>query len=87
MLKRVLLDMFGARGSGRLDGLTFAYRTLAWTGLYGFVTLALVAIFHRSVGVKIVAIVLAVVVGWQWWMRVASRSRPGDDLGRRDTDM
>jgi hypothetical protein len=84
MLKKVLLDAFGPRDSGRLDGLTFAYRSMAWTLLYAVVMLGLVAIFHRSVGVTIVAIVLAVVVVWQWWVRVASHYRFSDDLRRRD---
>jgi hypothetical protein len=87
MLKRVLLDAFGARDSGRLRGSTFAYRTQAWTLLYTFVMLGLVAAFHRSVGVTIVGIVLGVVVVWQWWVRVASHYRLSDDLRRRGRDI
>jgi len=84
MLKRVLLDAFGARDSARVRGATFAYRTWAWTLLYTFVILGLVAAFHRSVGVTIVGIVLGVVVVWQWWVRVASHYRFSDGLRRRD---
>lgn len=62
MLKRVLLDAFGARDTGRLRGSTFGYRTMAWALLYSIVLVGLGATFHRSVGVTIVAVVLGGVV-------------------------
>lgn len=86
MFKRVLHDAFGARDSARVRGATFAYRTWAWTLLYAFVMLGLVAAFHRSVAVTIVGIGLGVVVVWQWWVRVASHYRFSDHLPRRDRD-
>jgi hypothetical protein len=84
MFKRVLFDAFGAKDGARVRGATFAYRTWAWTLLYAFVMLGLVGVFHRSVGVTIVGIVLGVVVVWQWWVRVASHYSFRDGVQRRD---
>ena len=86
MLKRLAQDAFGTRDSGPLRGATFAYRTSAWTLLYVFVILGMAAVFHRSVGVKIAAVVFGVLVAWQWWGRVACHYSFSNDLRRRDKD-
>jgi hypothetical protein len=83
MLKRILLDMFGAKNSGRIRGSKFGYQTSAWALVYGVVLLGVGAAFPRSVGFTIGAVVFGVPVAWQWWVRVASHYSFSDDLRRR----